>query len=216
MIDYLIFLPIGYLIGSVPFGIIAGLLFGAGDIRRMGSGKSGMTNVMRTVGVKVAVTVLLLDMGKAVIAVTIARSFEAAEGAVAGAGLAALIGHVWPVFAGFKGGRGTAPGWGGLIILSPIAGLVATLIGLPLVGLSRYVSVGSIAASGLGALTIVVMAAMGYEPREYMWYGIVGGPLIVYLHKDNIRRLVRGEERRIGQKARPATEEAGSVESAGA
>ena len=214
LIDCLIFVPIGYVLGSLPFGLIAGHLFGAGDIRRVGSGKSGMTNVMRTVGYKVGGIVLFLDMGKAVGAIALARyGFDAFEGAVAGAGLAALAGHVWPVFSGFRGGRGVAPGWGGLIILSPIAGLAATALGLSIVGLTRYISLASITSAVSGSVILIVLAALEREPFAYMWYGILGAPLIVYLHRDNIGRLIRGEERKLGQKASETTAEPESTAS---
>ena len=201
LIDCLIFVPIGYALGSIPFGLVAGFLFGAGDIRQVGSGKSGMTNVIRTVGYKVGVVVLFLDMGKSVGAIALARyGFDAFDGAVAGAGLAALVGHVWPVFSGFKGGRGVAPGWGGLIILSPISGIAATVLGLSIVGLTRYVSLASITSAVSGSVILIVLAALGWEPFHYMWYGMIGAPLIVYLHRDNIGRLLRGEERKLGQR----------------
>ena len=208
LIDCLIFVPIGYVLGSIPFGLIAGYIFGAGDIRRVGSGKSGMTNVMRTVGYKVGAAVLFLDMGKAVGTIALTRyGFDAFEGAVAGAGLAALCGHIWPVFSGFKGGRGVATGWGGLIILSPISGLAATVLGLSIVGLTRYVSLASITSAVSGSVILIVLAAVGREPFSYMWYGIIGAPLIVYLHRDNIGRLLRGEERKLGQKVEEEAEE---------
>ena len=208
LIDCLIFVPIGYALGSLPFGLIAGYIFGAGDIRRVGSGKSGMTNVMRTVGYKVGVVVLFLDMGKSVGAIALARyGFDAFDGAVAGAGIAALAGHVWPVFSGFKGGSGVAPGWGGLIILSPISGLAATVLGLSIVGLTRYVSLASITSAVSGSVILFVLAVMDREPFNYMWYGIIGAPLIVYLHRDNIGRLLRGEERKLGQRVPAEGEE---------
>ncbi len=201
MTDYLAFVPIGYLLGSVPFGIIAGRVFGRVDIRRYGSGKTGMTNVMRTVGAPAAALVLLLDMGKSIVAVVLARMFSDTAGVEAAAGLAALVGHIWPAFAGFKGGRGTAPGWGGLIILSPFAGLVASVIGVATVGLSRYVSLGSLLGSSTGAIMIVVLSAVEFEPLGYIWYGAIGGPLVVILHRGNISRLLKGQERKMGQPA---------------
>ena len=123
MIDYLILVPLAYLLGSVPFGLIAGRLVANVDVRDYGSGKIGMTNVLRTSGKTAAAVVLLLDMGKGVLAVFIARLFFDSYGAEAAAALAVLFGHNWPVFIKFRGGRGTASGWGGLLILSPIAGL---------------------------------------------------------------------------------------------
>ena len=201
MIGYLIMVPIGYLIGSIPFGLIAGRLVAKVDVRDYGSGKIGMTNVLRTAGVSAAVSVLLLDMGKAVVAVVIARLLFDSGGVDAAAALAVLFGHNWPVFIGFRGGRGTASGWGGLLILSPIAGLIATLVGVPLMALTRYVSVASISATILGSAALIALALMDQVPLVYSWYGIIGGTLIVVRHRDNIQRLLKGTERKIGQQA---------------
>ncbi len=199
MTDYLILVPLAYLLGSVPFGLIAGRVIANVDIRDYGSGKIGMTNVLRTSGKTAAAVVLLLDMGKGILAVLIARYFFDSYGVEAAAALAVLFGHNWPIFIKFRGGRGIASGWGGLLILSPIAGLVATLIGLSLVALTRYVSLGSIVAAALGSLTLIVLAALGWEPLAYSWYGVVGGALLVLRHWDNILRLINGTERKIGQ-----------------
>jgi glycerol-3-phosphate acyltransferase PlsY len=198
---FLIMIPVGYLIGAVPFGYLAGKLFANVDIREHGSGSIGMTNVLRTAGARVAIGVLLLDMGKGVLAVVITRLAFDSHGAEAAAALAVLFGHSWPVFIGFRGGRSTASGWGGLLILSPIAGLIAAIVGIPLIALTRYVSVGSIGAASLGSLALVVLALTGIfeTPQVYGWYGIIGGALIVFRHKENILRLFNGTERKIGQ-----------------
>jgi glycerol-3-phosphate acyltransferase PlsY len=198
---FLIMIPVGYLIGAVPFGYLAGKLFANVDIREHGSGSIGMTNVLRTAGARVAIGVLLLDMGKGVLAVVITRLAFDSHGAEAAAALAVLFGHSWPVFIGFRGGRSTASGWGGLLILSPIAGLIAAIVGIPLIALTRYVSVGSIGAASLGSLALVVLALTGIAetPFVYSWYGIIGGTLIVLRHKENILRLLNGTERKIGQ-----------------
>ena len=201
MIEYLIMVPVSYLIGAIPFGLLAGKLVAKVDIREYGSGKIGMTNVLRTAGVTAAAVVLLLDMGKAVAAVVIARLLFDSGGVEAAAALAVIFGHNWPVFIGFRGGRGTASGWGGLLILSPIAGLIATVIGVSLVGLTRYVSLGSITAAALGSAVLIALAMIGHEPLVYSWYGIIGGTLIVVRHRDNIQRLLNGTERKIGHKA---------------
>jgi glycerol-3-phosphate acyltransferase PlsY len=202
VIEYLVMVPIAYLIGSIPFGLLAGKLVAKVDIREYGSGKIGMTNVLRTAGVTAAAVVLLLDMGKAVAAVVIARLLFDSGGAEAAAALTVIFGHNWPVFIGFRGGRGTASGWGGLLILSPIAGVIATVVGVVLVGLTRYVSLGSITAAALGSAMLVVLAIF-YDPVPlvYSWYGIIGGTLIVVRHRDNIQRLLNGTERKIGRKA---------------
>ena len=201
MIEYLVMVPLAYVVGSIPFGLLAGKLVAKVDIRDYGSGKIGMTNVLRTAGVTAAAVVLLLDMGKAVSVVVAARLLFDSYGVEAASALAVIFGHNWPVFIGFRGGRGTASGWGGLLILSPIAGLVATLIGLSLVGLTRYMSLGSIAAAGLGSVILVVLAMVDQVPLVYSWYGIIGGTLIVVRHRDNIQRLLNGTERKIGHKA---------------
>ncbi len=201
MIAYVVLVPLGYLLGSVPFGLIAGRVFGGVDVREHGSGNTGMTNVLRTVGVRVAALVLALDMGKAVAAVALARAFGDSPGVEAATAVAVVVGHNWPVFVGFKGGRGAAAGWGGLIMLSPISGLVATAIGLPIIAAWRYVSLASVLAASSGATTLVVLSIIGVEPLPYAWYGAIVAPLIVVRHKGNIKRLLRGEERKLGQPA---------------
>lgn len=214
MIDYIVMIPVGYLLGALPFGLILGKLFGGVDVREYGSGKTGMTNVLRTAGIPAALLSLAFDMGKAVLAVLLARIFFDSPGVEAAAALAALVGHNWPVFVGFRGGRGTAPGWGALIILSPLAGLVATLIGLSAVALSRYVSLGSILGTLSGIITLIALAVLGivvegasdsfwFAYTEYIWFAVIGAALVIGLHKDNIQRLINGTERKLGQSALP-------------
>jgi glycerol-3-phosphate acyltransferase PlsY len=204
MIDYLILVPIAYILGSVPFGLIAGKMAKNVDIREHGSGNTGMTNVQRTIGTPAAVVVLILDMGKAVVAVIVARAFFDSPGVEAAAALAVVFGHNWSIFMRFKGGKGTASGWGGLIILSPIAGLVATIVGILILVLTRYVSLGSISAAVLGSLALIIMATLGHLPLPYIWFGAVGSVVVVVRHRENIQRLVHGTERKIGQPAEAA------------
>ncbi len=207
MIDYLIVVPLGYLIGSIPFGLVVGWLFRRVDVRRHGSGRTGMTNVLRTAGLPAAVLVLALDMAKSVGAVLIAMAVSDSAAAHALSGVAAICGHIWPIYVGFKGGRGTACGWGGLFVLSPISGLIASVIGLGMLGATRYMSLGSILGAASGSVALIVMSVAGMEPLGYLWYGLLGAPLIVFSHRDNIDRLRRGEERRVGQ-AEPGSPEA--------
>ena len=199
MTDYLLSIAFGYLLGSIPFGVMAGWLVKRVDVRDYGSGSSGMTNVLRTIGRPAAALVLLLDMGKAVLAVALARGLSDAPGVDAAAALAALAGHVLPLFIGFRGGKGTATGWGALLILSPLSGLAATVVGLAAIGMSRYMSLGSILATAAGTITLAVLALTGSEPLVYIWFSVIGGPIVVIRHKDNIRRLFAGEERKLGQ-----------------
>ena len=201
MIEYLVFVPLGYLLGAIPFGFIAGKLFGGVDVRDHGSGSIGMTNVMRTVSPPVAILVLALDMGKAIGAVILARIIADAPLVETLTGVAVIAGHSWSVFIGFSGGKGTATGWGALFALSPIAGIVASVIGVGLIALTRYVSLGSIVAATLGAITLAVIALVNDSvPLEYALYGAVGAAIILFKHRDNIQRLLRGDERKLGQK----------------
>lgn len=200
MTDFLIFALVGYLLGSVPFGLIAGRLFGNVDIRDHGSGVTGMTNVIRTVGIWAGVLVLSLDMGKTVLAVVLTRLFTDSLSIEVVAAIAAIIGHNWPLYSNFKGGRGTAPGWAGLIILSPIAGIVASFVGLVTIALSRYVSLGSIVGATSGAITLIVLSLLDVDPLAYIWYGPIGATIIVVRHKKNIERLLSGKERKLGHR----------------
>ena len=201
MTEYLVFVPLGYLLGAIPFGLIAGKLFGGVDVRDHGSGSTGMTNVMRTVSPPVAILVLALDMGKAAGAVVLARIIADAPMVETLTGIAVIVGHSWSAFIGFSGGKGTATGWGALFALSPIAGIVASVIGVGLVALTRYVSLGSIVAATLGSLTLAVLALMNDSvPLEYALYGAVGAPIILLKHRDNIQRLLKGDERKLGQR----------------
>ena len=199
MTDYLILAPIGYVLGSLPFGLIAGWLAKKIDVRDFGSGSMGMTNVLRSVGIPAAAVVLMLDMGKAILAVVLARIISDSHGVEVVVALAALIGHIWPVFVGFRGGKGTASGWGGLLILSPLSGLVATAVGIPVVAITRYVSLGSILGATSGSITMIALSSLGHIPFEYIWFGLIGDAVVVVRHKDNIQRLLNGEERKLGQ-----------------
>ncbi len=200
MTDYLILVPVCYLLGSIPFGLIAGKLYRSIDVRDFGSGSTGMTNVVRTVGVPVGALVLLLDMGKGVGAVALARyALGAPEAAQAAAALSAIAGHNWPVFIGFRGGRGTATGWGSLLMLWPIAGLVATIVGLALIAITRYVSLGSVTATLVGCAVLAVACLAGAAPMGLLWFAAIGCAFVVGRHRGNIERLLKGEERKLGQ-----------------
>lgn len=199
MIDYLVLIPIGYILGSMPFGIIAGWAFKRVDVREFGSGKTGMTNVLRTVGAPAAALVLALDVGKTVVAVVLARILSDSHTVEAAAAIAVLLGHNWPVFTGFRGGRGTASGWGGLLILSLPSGLVALAVAIPVVIVTRYMSLVSMSAAASGSVALIVLATTGHAPWSYVWFVAVGCPLVLLRHKDNIGRLLRGEERKLGQ-----------------
>ncbi|MDP7578763.1 MAG: glycerol-3-phosphate 1-O-acyltransferase PlsY [SAR202 cluster bacterium] len=201
MTDFLVFAVVGYLLGSVPFGLIAGRIFGDIDVREHGSGMTGMTNVIRTVGIWAGMLVLSLDMGKTILAVVLTRLFTDSLGIDVVAAITAIMGHNWPLYSNFKGGRGTAPGWAGLIVLSPIAGIVASFVGLITIAVSRYVSLGSIVGATSGAITLIVLSLLDLHPLAYVWYGPIGATIIVVRHKENIQRLMSGKERKLGHRA---------------
>ncbi|MBA7603216.1 Glycerol-3-phosphate acyltransferase [subsurface metagenome] len=197
---------LGYLIGSIPVGFILGKLARGIDIREHGSGNIGMTNVMRILGVRAGVFVFFADIAKGAAAVALAWAILAYSpnmvvwGQVAG-GAAAIVGHSWPIYIGFKGGRGIATGFGAVLVLSWPVGLIAFTVFLLVVGLSRYVSLGSI----LGALTMllamipfVVLDVWSFGHFAYIVFGLVVVPIVIFRHRDNIRRLLSGTESKIG------------------
>ncbi len=157
--------------------------------------------MLRTVGRRAAVAVLLLDMGKSVVAVLLAQLLTDSAGVDVATALAAIAGHIWPIFAGFRGGKGISVGWSALFVLSPISGLVATLVGVPVIAVSRYVSLGSIMGAISGCIALFVLAVATDTSTVYAWYAVIGGSSVLVLHRENISRLIRGEERKIGQRA---------------
>lgn len=198
---------LGYLIGAVPFGVVIGRLMRGIDVREHGSGGMGMTNVMRTVGKKAGALVFLLDLLKGAGAVALAwpilgsASDMLAWGQVAG-GAAAVIGHSWPVYIGFKGGRGIATGFGALLVISWQVALIALAVFVLAVAVRRYVSLGSI----LGAVTMVV-AMIPYvvydlEHYAYIVFTAVVATIVIYRHKGNIGRLLSGTESKMGQRVK--------------
>ncbi len=204
---------LGYLLGSIPFGLLVGKRQAKVDVRRYGSGRTGATNVLRTAGRKSAALVAALDMSKGVLAVVFAGLIVGKGYLVVGdfglgslvaqvlAALAAVAGHIWPVFLKFRGGRGVAPFFGGLVALCPVAALFGGEILIIGAGLTRFVSLGSIAgAVGTYAILVPLTILNGF-PIEYLFYALVGTVIIFVMHRDNIRRLISGKERKLGEKA---------------
>ncbi|OIQ30219.1 MAG: glycerol-3-phosphate acyltransferase [Alphaproteobacteria bacterium MedPE-SWcel] len=185
---------LGYLCGSVPFGLLVTRIFGLGNLREIGSGNIGTTNVLRTGSKAAAATTLLLDGGKGAAAVLLARAL-AGEDAAQLAGLAAFIGHCYPVWLGFKGGKGVATFLGLMLALAWPVGIACCVTWLFAAALSRI--------SSMGALTAAVTAplwsfALGYAPGTLLTCLLAAA--ILWRHKDNISRLRAGTEPKIGQK----------------
>ena len=200
MILELFVLLLAYIIGSVPFGVILGKVVKRIDVRELGSGSMGMTNVIRTVGIYTGIAVLILDMLKSILAIYLAIIIVDSNLIVSLSGVLAITGHIWPIFSKFRGGKGTACGWAGLLFLSPISGLIASIVGLFLIAITRYVSLGSITAAVVGSIFLVILCLTGNAPLPYMCFGVLGTILIAFRHKDNILRLLKGQERKLGQK----------------
>ena len=185
----------GYLIGSVPFGLILTRIGGYGDIRDIGSGNIGATNVLRTGNKKLALATLLLDSLKGAIAVSIAYYLADFNVALA-AGFAALIGHLFPVWLKFKGGKGVATTLGTLLALKPVLGIAACGIWLLTAVVTRYSSLSAIVAV---ALSPAVAQYLYADPNLTGFCGFVA-LIVIFKHRANIKRLVGGEEPKIGQK----------------
>ncbi|MBY0297216.1 MAG: glycerol-3-phosphate 1-O-acyltransferase PlsY [Methylobacterium sp.] len=187
-------LVLGYLLGSIPFGLILTRVAGLGDVRAIGSGNIGATNVLRTGRKGLAAATLLGDALKGTAAVLIAGRFGVPDAALA-AGLGAFLGHLFPVWLGFKGGKGVATFIGVLLGLAPLAVLAFAAIWLGLAVLLRYSSASALAAS---AATPLVLWGLG-QGRVALLFVILA-LLLWWKHTPNIRRLMDGTEGRIGQK----------------
>ncbi|HEU4918361.1 MAG TPA: glycerol-3-phosphate 1-O-acyltransferase PlsY [Candidatus Limnocylindrales bacterium] len=188
---------VAYLIGGIPWGVVIARVTGGPDPRTVGSGRTGGANVMRALGPRAAAASGLLDVLKGVVAVVIAIVVGAGLLVQILAALAAILGHSRSVFIGFSGGRGIAPGFGGLIVLHPIAALVVLPVFAVVLLVARYSSLASLTATALGALTVVVtVVAFGMEPLLAL-YAVAAAGMIWLFHIDNIQRLLAGSERRI-------------------
>jgi glycerol-3-phosphate acyltransferase PlsY len=200
----LLIVVIAYLIGSIPFGYLIVRRKVGDDIRETGSGGTGATNVSRRAGKAAGIFTLVLDALKGSIAVLVARIIVGpsvnAEWVIAAAAIATIVGHIFPVWLGFRGGKGVATGVGVFLMLAPVALLCAGVLFVAIVALTRYVSLGSI----IGAATIplfVWLQSVFIEPvadlRPLLTAAVVGALLIVFAHRGNIERLARGTESQI-------------------
>jgi acyl phosphate:glycerol-3-phosphate acyltransferase len=197
------FISIAYLIGSLPFAIIVSRAFALPDPRSYGSGNPGATNVLRTGKTLAALLTLAGDCGKGWLAVFLAARYAADWGAsgtgVAACAVAVCLGHVFPVFLGFKGGKGVATAGGALLAIDPWLGAAALATWLAVVLLTRYVSLASITAAVCAPLYAYSMSLQGDRAGTLVALTLIAA-LIVWRHKRNILSLAAGKERRIGEK----------------
>ncbi len=190
---------VGYLLGSIPFAFLAVRLTGGGDIRRIGSGNVGATNTMRARGWKVALAVAVLDVGKGVGAVLLMRQATADPVWLTAAGLAAVVGHCFPVWLKFSGGKGVATGAGVFAVLAPAATVVVAVVWVCALALGRVVSLASVLAA---ASFPVALFFLVHPVPQVTVLAVLAALVIIWRHRSNLGRLVRGEEPRIGKGGR--------------
>ena len=199
---------IGYLLGSVPTGVLVARRRGV-DVRATGSGKTGFTNALRSLGLAPAALVVTVDIAKGAAAVLIGSAVFDDPWAAALGGVAAVAGHNWPLFAGFRGGRGVATTFGAFLAMSPPAAVVVVLASLLVLAVTRYVSLMSVTGVFAGFLVLVVLAAAERVPEglrlphEYVLFGALVTAFVEISHLGNIRRLLAGTEPKIGQRGAP-------------
>ena len=189
----------GYLLGSVQTGLIVGRLRGGIDVREYGSGKTGFTNSLRSMGLKAALLVLAGDLLKGVAPVLVGRFLLDDPWAAAAGGAAVVIGHTWPVFAGFRGGRGVATAFGAFLAVSPLAALIVVAAAALVLAATRYVSLMSVLGVAAGFAVLVGLVALGELNPAYLLFGVLAFAFVELNHLGNIRRLLAGTEPKLGQ-----------------
>lgn len=188
-----------YLLGSISFSYLLTKIIMKEDIRNHGSGNAGATNTLRVLGVVPAVSVLLLDVIKGIVAIWIARMLGCPDWAVAISGLLAIIGHNWPVFFGFRGGKGVATTIGVFASLSLVPSLYAGAIAILLIVLTRFVSLGSLLFVVLAPIFWLILS---HDPPSYFYIGLLIAILTYWRHRSNLKRLMQGKENKIGKKGK--------------
>ena len=195
---------LGYALGAIPFGLVIGRLLRGIDLRDYGSHRTGATNALRTLGLRAAAAVFVLDVLKGVVAVLLARLLFSGdplvEWAAAVAGFTAIVGHNWSVFIGFTGGRGVATSTGALAAMSPWSVVILAPIVIGIMWRTRYVSLGSITGGLLAPVVTAVLWLFDLASVPAIVYALASGLLVTAAHADNIARLRAGTERRIGHK----------------
>ena len=196
MLNYIIIAVLAYLLGSISFGMIVAKLAGGPNLREVGSKNTGATNVLRVMGLKIGLIVFVLDILKALIACIIGRVWLGLNGAML-AGLAVVIGHNWPCFFQFKGGKGVASTLAVMLLTFPIPAIICYVVAIALIATTKYVSLGSITLAALFA--ILVIATNWANWLVILWVLVIAG-LLIWRHHANIGRLLHGTENKLGSK----------------
>ena len=205
--EYVAVALIGYLLGSIPFGILVSKVARGIDVRMFGSGKTGTANVIRAAGGRAGAVTMMLDLSKASAAVLIAWAIVPTHAAQVVAALAAIVGHIWSVYIKFHGGRGVATYVGSLLAMNWLVGLCTAIIILGIAWLSRYMSLGSIVGIVASFLAMLGLMIWGERPpviyltvvppEQVLFCGLAAG-IILIQHRDNVKRLLNGTERKLG------------------
>ncbi len=212
MAAYIIVAVVAYLLGSISFSVIISKKMAGFDVREKGSGNAGSTNVLRTVGKKAAIITLICDILKGVIAIIIAvvtgKIVQGLDNAllVQLAGVFVILGHTFPVFFRFKGGKGVATSLGVLLITNWQIGLICLVFALILIALTRMVSVGAIAAAVLFPVLVLfidqnyIVSTTGWDNWSYLIYSIIIAVLVIFNHRENMKRIFNGTENKLSFK----------------
>ena len=214
VVPFILIAVIAYLLGAIPSGVIVGKLTRGIDVREYGSGSMGMTNVLRTIGRKAGAIVFIADVLKGAAAVALAwpifHLFHAAPGMVEwgrmAGGLAAVIGHSWPVYVGFRGGRSINVAFGAIMVMSWYTGLILVPVFFITLAVSRYISLSSILTALALIIATIPFVIWGEgrfdEPLAYLVFALVAVPIVLFRHRGNIKRLISKTEPKIGQKVK--------------
>lgn len=207
MATYIIVAIIAYLLGSISFSVIISKKMAGFDVREKGSGNAGSTNVLRTVGKKAAVLTLICDCLKGVLAILIAyiagnivKDIDKSL-LVQLAGIFVVIGHTFPVFFKFKGGKGVATSLGVLLMVNWQIGLICLVFALVLMALTRFVSLGSVAAAVLFPVLTVFIRTNYLVPGNYIIFGIILAAFVIFNHRENVKKLLEGKENKLSFKS---------------
>ena len=197
ILRYVIMIALGYLMGSIPTGYMVVRLATGTDVRLHGSGRTGGTNVWRAAGLGPAILTASGDFLKGMSAVLIARAILGDSVGEVLVGVAAVVGHNWSVFLGFRGGAGTATNLGVISALSLPVALALAGTGLLVIVISRYASVASLTVATLAPVIFLILALLAHHPLLHALYGLLAGATVVLAHRANIIRLLSGTERRL-------------------
>jgi glycerol-3-phosphate acyltransferase PlsY len=210
-LSFILLIVVSYLLGSLPTGVVLGLWLKGVDLRNFGSGKTGATNSLRTLGWKISLAVFVIDAFKGAASILLPALFftDAPNNWLPWVrmvcAIVCMLGHNYSVWIKFTGGRGVAVGVGELLVISPLVWFLTFLVTFPTIVFTRYVSLGSIVGGLFSVIFAFVVVFTGNLDARYLGFSFATATFVIVMHRDNIQRLMRGTERKLGEKARPVT-----------